>query len=419
MHVVILATRISGIDGVSLEAERWREILQRMGHKIIFVAGQLDKPGMMIPELHFNWPDVVRLHDKVIYGKGDYHEVESEIFALAGIIEGKLREVFNNNGKTDLLIIPNGLSLPMHLPFAVAVTRVVEELKIPTIARHHDFWWERKRFLKSTMFRFFKRWFPPDLANVTHVVINSIAKRELEKRTGIKAKLIWDCFDFNSTLNRPDSYSENFRKDFKLKKEDIIFLQATRIVPRKRIELSIKLVEELDNPKAVLVFAGHSRDENGDYERKIRRLVKKSKIRYRFIGKYVNSRRRISMSSNRKKPRRRIYTLWDCFVNCDFVTYPTEVEGFGNQFVEAMFFRKPIIISPYDVYKEDIVPLGFKTIEMPGKVTDEVVEEVRSLILNPKKVKRMTEKNFKLGKKYLSYEWVKKRLRKIIKERTS
>ena len=409
MNVIILTTRISGTDGVSLEAVRWREILQSMGHKVTFVAGKLDRPGILIPELHFQWPNVVELHDEVIWGKGDYKKVEAEIFTVAGVIEGKLREILNRGKRVDLLIIANALSIPMHFPLAVALTRVIEELKIPVIARHHDFWWERKRFLKSTMFPFFQRWFPPNLPHLHHVVINSIAKKELYKRYRINSHVIWDTFDFKSRqLQKLDSFNKNWRSDFKIKDDDIVFLQATRIVPRKRIELAIELVEKLGNKSAVLVIAGYSGDEGKEYEDYLRKIVRKKVVRVRFIGNHINSQR--------KMKTQKVYTLWDCFVHCDFVTYPTKVEGFGNQFIETIYFKKPIILTPYSVFKSDIEPLGFETILMPDKVTKNVISEVNSLIEDKKRRRKMVEKNFRLGKKHFSYEATAKKLQKIFKE---
>jgi glycosyltransferase involved in cell wall biosynthesis len=417
MHISILATRIAGTDGVSLEAERWREILEGMHHKVDFVAGQLDRSGTVIPELHFQSPEVVKLHDKIIYGDGNFRKIEAEVFALAGLIEGKLRAHFNKKELPDLLIVPNVFSLPMHFPLAVAVARLIEEFKTPTIARHHDFWWERGRFLKSTMFDFFKRWFPPNLPQIRHVVINSIAQENLIKRTNLSSEVIWDCFDFKSSRNKKDAYSKHWRKDFGIKKDDIVFLQATRIVPRKRIELAIEFVKKLNDPQVVLVIAGYSGDEGKSYEKKLRKLAKNSGIRFRFIGDFVNSERKIRKVENGKTPkRRRVYTLWDCFVNADFVTYPTRVEGFGNQFIETMYFKKPIIITPYKVYKKDIKPLGFETIEIPHRVTEKALNEVRELIDDPEKRDAMVEENFKLGKKNFSYQWVEKKLKGMFKE---
>lgn len=416
MHVAILTTRIAGTDGVSLEAERWRDIFSKMSHRVTFIAGKLDRSGIVIPKLHFQWPKVVELHDKVVYSEGNYKDIEAEIFKVAGEIEGELRGVFHNGRKFDLLVVPNIFSIPMHFPLAVALARLIEEDKIPTIARHHDFWWERERFNNSTMFEFFKRWFPPLLPSVKHVVINSIAKSELKKRTGIDSEVIWDTFDFSSNLNKPDLYSKKWRRDFGIGEKDIVFLQATRIVPRKRIELSIELVSKLKDPRVILVIAGYSGDEGRAYERKLRDLCKEKDIRYKFIGRCINSTRRVvSKSNGGKKLKKRIYTLWDCFVNSDFVTYPTIVEGFGNQLIETMYFKKPIIITPYPVFNSDIKPCGFKVISMTSNVDRDVVRRVRGLIDNPEEAKTMVDYNYRLGEKYFDYKAVEKKLKNLIK----
>jgi glycosyltransferase involved in cell wall biosynthesis len=267
------------------------------------------------------------------------------------------------------------------------------------------------------MFPFFKQWFPPNLPNLKHTVINSISQKELKKRTGIDSEVIWDSFDFDSKVNQIDSYSKHWRKDFGIESDDIVFLQPTRIVPRKRIELSIELVKKLKNPRAVLVIAGHVGDEGKEYEREIHRLAMSSKIRFLTIGEYVNSNRKLIRTNGQNKHKRhRIYTLWDCFVNADFVTYPTMVEGFGNQFVEAVYFNKPVIVTPYKVFKKDIAPLGFNIIAMPDKVTKEVVKKVNNLIENPNEIDDIVKTNFEIGKRYFSYDWVEKRLQKIINE---
>jgi len=418
MNIVIISYRISGNDGVSLECVHWKEILEKMGHKVTFVAGQLDRAGVLMPELHFQWPHVMDLHDKVVYGKGKYRQIEARIFDIAGTIEGKLRHFLNGSRKVDLLIVPNIFSLPMHFPLAVALSRVIEETRIPTIARHHDFWWERSRYLKSQLFPFFERWFPPNFPWIKHVVINSVAKEEFRKRTGLEAEVIWDCFDFSNTnLQKIDGYSKYFRGDFGIKQDDIVFLQATRIVNRKRFELSIEFMKKLDEPKAIFIISGHAGDEGGDYLKKIKTLLGISKIRYKFVGKYVNSKRRIiQLPSNNGPVRRRVYTMWDAYRNSDFILYPTKIEGFGNQFIEAVYFKKPIILTPYPVYERDINSKGFEVIKMGDKVTTVVIKKVKELIDNPEKRLAMVEKNFELGEKYMSYEWVEKKLKKIFKE---
>lgn len=414
MRIMLLSYRVSGTDGVSLEAENWKKILTRMGHRVTFVAGKLDRAGIVIPELYFQWPKVVDIHDRVVYGNERYQKIESEIFELAGVIEGKLRRVLNG-GKVDLLIAPNILSLPMHFPFAVALTRIIDEFQIPTLARHHDFWWERDRFLKSHMFPFFKRWFPPKLPQIHHVVINSLAKEELKKRTDIDADIIWDSYDFGHTIDKKDAYARKWRADFDIAEDDIVFLQATRIVPRKRIELAIDFVKKLNNPKAILIIAGYVGDEGKDYHTFLHKYAHKAGIRHRFIGNQVNTKRRIIKTGREGEERERVYTLWDCYVNSNFVTYPTEIEGFGNQFVEAVYFKKPVLLTPYPVFNADIAPLGFEYIDISNN-SDDAVRKVDELMANPQKYAKLVDGNFALGKKYFSYEWAEKRIEKVFEK---
>jgi len=416
MKVAFIATRISGLDGVSLEIDNWGKVFSRMGHKTLFVAGQLDREGVLLPELHFQNPEVAKLYRWIVESKRSFEKVEVKVFEMAGRIEGLLRRSLGNGVLPDLLVVSNVFSLPMHFPFAVGLARFIEEYKIPTIARHHDFWWERERFLNSKCFNFFKRWFPPDLPYVKHVTINSIAQRELFERTGIKSELVWDSFDFSSDI-KLDKYASHFRDDFGINPGDIVFLQATRIVPRKRLEIAIELVRRLNNPRIVLVFAGHSGDEGYLYLKKVKQLAYKAPIRCKFIGRFVNSRRRVvDLKTNNHSKRRRVYTLWDCYLNSDFVVYPTEKEGFGNQFVESVFFKKPLILTPYPVYKKDIKPLGFKAIEIDDKLKADSVKKVEDLLNNKYEVERIVSENFKLGKKYLSYDWVESKIRKILKD---
>jgi len=416
MHIVILSYRISGNDGVSLECAHWREILTRMGHKVTFLAGQLDRDGVLMPELHFQVPKVIKIHDKVVYDRGKYREVESEIFSVAGTIEGKLRRFFGNSRKIDLLIVANVLSLPMHFPLAVALTRVIEDFNIPTIARHHDFWWERKRYLKSNLFPFFERFFPPQIFLIKHTVINTLAQEEFKRRTGGDAAVIGDSFDFSSRrLARIGAYSAHFRRDFGLEKSDRVFLQATRIVPRKRFELSVKFMERLADPRAVLVICGRAGDEGVKYLKKIKNLCRAAKIRFRIVSDFVASKRKmVEVAGEGGFQRRRVYNLWDCYRNADFVLYPTSFEGFGNQFIEATYFKKPIIMTPYSVFTKDIEPLGFEVIKLTKAVNKKVIDEVKFLMKNKTAVSEMVEKNFDLGASHFSYEATSEKIRKLI-----
>lgn len=55
MKIGLLSFRIAGTDGVSLEIEHWRKILLKMGHEVVLIAGELDRKGILIPEVHFRY----------------------------------------------------------------------------------------------------------------------------------------------------------------------------------------------------------------------------------------------------------------------------------------------------------------------------------------------------------------------------
>jgi glycosyltransferase involved in cell wall biosynthesis len=417
MNIDILSFRIAGNDGVSLECKHWRNILSNMGHKVQLVAGELDEKGIVIPEMHFLWPRARNLYDRVVRGEVDYPQVSKEISASARVVEDSIRNSLKGKRVGDLWIVANCFSIPMHFSLAIALKRVIEDLGIPTIVRNHDFWWERDRFIKPSFLQFFQQWFPPTLlVRSKHVVINSIAQYELKKRTGIDSVVIADSFDFSKynkyRLSETNNSSARFRRDFGLSKDDIIFLQATRIVPRKRLELSIEFIRELADPKAVFVSAGVSGDEGREYEDRVKRIAKKSGIRYMFIGDELVAGDK--KASKNAYPRRRSYTLWDCYTNCDFILYPTELEGFGNQFIEAVYFQKPIIMTEYPVFKKDIAPLGFKVFLMNEKSLAKSAMNIRKFIHNSSYIKDITRTNFAIAKKHFSYEATAKKIKKLI-----
>ena len=43
LHVGFVGTRFAGLDGVSLESNKWAEVLSQMGHDIFWFGGDVDK----------------------------------------------------------------------------------------------------------------------------------------------------------------------------------------------------------------------------------------------------------------------------------------------------------------------------------------------------------------------------------------
>ena len=67
------------------------------------------------------------------------------------------------------------------------------ETGLPAIGHHHDYWWERERFADLRRARAAEGAFPPDLPNVRHVSINSLAAAQLLERRGLASRSCQTC----------------------------------------------------------------------------------------------------------------------------------------------------------------------------------------------------------------------------------
>jgi glycosyltransferase involved in cell wall biosynthesis len=96
------------------------------------------------------------------------------------------------------------------------------------------------------------------------------------------------------------------------------------------------------------------------------------------------------------------------------ITYPSLIEGFGNAFLEAVYFKKPIVVNNYTIYNIDIRTKGFRVIEFDDFITEETVERTRRVLSHPDEVTRMTDHNYGLALKYYSYRVLQSKLGGLI-----
>ena len=136
----------------------------------------------------------------------------------------------------------------------------------------------------------------------------------------------------------------------------------------------------------------------------LRDRIDDAKIDVRFIADRVGETRGTTPDG------KKVFTLFDLYPHADLVTYPSLYEGFGNAFLEAIYFGKPVVVNSYAVYARDIDPLGFKTIEMSQLVTREVVEQTRTILQNNELRAEWAEINYRLGVKYFSYSVARRKL---------
>ncbi len=409
-NIGFISTRLQGTDGVTLETAKWVKVLEDLGYHCYFFAGLSDwdpEKTMTVPEAFFDHPEIKSIQNECFGKTTRSSRLTGRIHHFRMILKEKLYQ-FLDAFEINCIIPENSITIPMNIPFGLAITEIIAETGIPVIAHHHDFSWERQRFLVNSVPDFLTMAFPPVLPSIRHVVINHPADSELSFRTGISATIIPNILDFSSPPPVIDDYNKDVRKDLGISDDEILILQPTRIVARKGIEHSIELVSRMKNPKVKLVITHASGDEGYEYERRVREFA-----RLMDVPLIINPRL-FGEERGRDEKGNKVYTLWDVYPHADFVTYPSIYEGFGNAFLEAVYFKKPILVNRYSIYETDIEPRGFDVITMNGYITKEVVDKVQYFLENKTLTEKMVENNFKIGNKFFSFQVLTNKLKSIL-----
>ena len=408
-RIGFVSTRLAGTDGVSLETSKLATILGRMGHRIFCCAGELDPagpPGLLVPEMHFAHPQARTIHDDAFAPPAPAN-LRERIATMAAELKGTLA-TFVERFSIEVLFPQNALAIPMHIPLGVALTELIAETGISTVAHHHDFYWERNRFATTGVPDILERCFPPDLPPIRHLVINSLAQKSLLQRRGVSAWVLPNTFDFEAPPPAPDPFSSDLRPAMGLGPDDRLILQPTRVVPRKGIELSIELLRRLGDPRCKLLSTHLAGDEGMDYLHSLQDLAHRTGVDLRYVADRFGAARRMAPDGTKT------YSLWDAYLHADFVTYPSLIEGFGNALLETVYFRLPALVNRYPVYAADIGPLGFDFVEIEGEVTDEAVAGVRRLLEDAQRRREMVDHNFVLAREHFSYAAAEARLREVL-----
>jgi glycosyltransferase involved in cell wall biosynthesis len=410
-NVGFVSTRFSGTDGVSLEACKWAALFEENGCRCFWFAGEVDRgqtESFIVPEAHFQHEKNRWINDQVLGTKQRSPLVTRTIHELRSLLKGQLHR-FISRFHIDLIIAENVLTIPMHLPLGLALTEAIAETQIPAISHNHDFYWERVRYAVTAVADYLRMAFPPTLSNLRHVVINSEAQEQLALRAGIASTIIPNVLDFERPPASSPAGAAAFREAIGLSDTDRMILQPTRVIRRKGIEHAIALVRALDDDRNKLVVSHEAGDEGFEYARWLEETARESGVDLRFV------RHRIADPWTEGGRRNCRCTLWDVYPYADFITYPSLYEGFGNAFLEAVYFQKPLLINRYSTFVRDIEPLGFDLIVMDGYLSGAVVSRVREALQDPDRRKAMVLRNYAVAARHYSYRVLKDQLNGLLR----
>ncbi|MCY3561610.1 MAG: glycosyltransferase family 4 protein [bacterium] len=200
--VAIVSFRLGGADGVSVVAGRWAAILQRLGHRVITVAGEgpADQP---VPGLTIGAPE------------------PPDAAEMAGAL-----------AEADLVVVENLCTIPLNLPAARVVAKVLAGR--PAVLHHHDPPWQRRRFAHVTEL-------PPDDPAWRHVTINRLTEAQMAQR-GIRATTIHNPFE----VDAPPGDRAGTRRLLDVAPGELLVAHPVRAIPRKDIPRALRVCEDLD-----------------------------------------------------------------------------------------------------------------------------------------------------------------------------
>lgn len=407
-RIGFVSTRLAGTDGVSLETYKWVQVLERYGFECFTFAGELETPiesSLLEPLAHFNHETIDGLQEQCFGTSTRPRHVSNRFSEIKNQLKDRLYD-FYHQFNLDMIIPENALAIPMNIPLGMAITEFLAETGLPCVAHHHDFSWERDRFLINGVKDYLQYAFPPALPNIKHVVINSAASRQLSFRRGISNVVIPNVFDFAN----PPEISKNkdrLRKELGFAPGEIMVLQPTRIVPRKWVERAVELVAMMKFDKPRLVIS-HKADDEGDvYVNRIREYASRLDVELLLIGDMIHSNHCFHRQGWDG------YSIDDVYQACDVVAYPSGYEGFGNAFLETIYFKKPIVVNRYSIFIEDIEPLGFDLASFDTFVTNKIVDKVNRYF-DPVRGGQAAEINYNLAAKHFSYEVLEEKLLNLI-----
>lgn len=443
MNIAMIHFRVGATDGVSLEMDKWKHILSSLGHKVTYIAAESHgTDAYIIPEMSITSDEHKKLFHNCYENLSDYtdgDELLEDIMQKRDVIYQKLLSyVIHQN--IDLIIPNNVSSLGLNLPTGLAISKLIQTTKLHVIYHHHDFYFERERYSHPTA-SFIKEMlnydFPYHNERCQHVVINRLAQQELKKRRHLDAYVIPNVFDFNRDSWVEDEQSHKLKTFCDIQDGDITILQATRIEDRKAIELALDVTQELYSRKDELInqklynhhvfkktsrihfiMAGLNEMKPNLYE-KLSTKMSSMPYQIHIISDQIGSEHQTSD---------KLFTLWDTYKIADVITYPSILEGWGNQLLEGVFAKKPMVIYEYPVYVTDLKPLSFDFISLgsthqkdnQGLITvqpsliNNACDKLIQTLKSPARYNRIIQTNYEIAKKHFSYEALEMHIKHII-----
>jgi glycosyltransferase involved in cell wall biosynthesis len=429
-NIILMHYKTGERDGVSLEIEKRARILRMLGANVSYITGTdgLNRENVCLIE-EFNAEASYNRFLREQCFRQPYFDENTMValyYQLELAIYKKLQQAFRKL-QPHMIFIHNMFSHGCNLPATSALLKILDKYEIPTVTVHHDFWYERES-LQNPQYHFIQETLdvlPPKRDYIIkHQVINSLAQAEIQRRRNIQAETIGDYFDFDQPIPQSDEYNRDIREECAIQDEDLLILHATRITGHKVIENALLFAHELEkqlhasapmhiagklfskDSRVVVLFPNFIEPEAAVYFQALTCYQKELGVKAIWASdKFSSERQHIG---GMKK-----YSFWDSYVVADLVTYTSIQEGFGNQFLEAIYFKKVPVILEYPVFEVDLQHEGYEYISL-GRSREltvnnglrlaksacilQAVNQTIRILQDEQAMRRIVEKNFHIAK---------------------
>jgi len=450
-----------------------------------------------------NWPLYNKFfHEKLERGSEAYNALIGEFWEDILTITEKLGRYIEESN-INLLYIINVCSNPGNVSLAMATVLVSEYLGIPVINNCHDYYWEGGSkdvdidkgtevgprdffFTNSHVGEFFsviemlypwerKSWMTVNInrlqqenavtrfghnpANVMQIgtAIDHESHLHISKRSVIRAFMqvasIFAHGKDSITVHAASKHVDSERslepillgyersEDFEFVNNNIVFLQPTRVISRKSIELNFRLLTSLlleerfrqkfiDNPelKISLIVTGPIPHGQRNY---FRHLIFDFSLFLETLPNEFKSKVLLGFlfSEFDKDEFKQKYNspidIWHLYHIASLIMLPSQTEGRGLPILEAAASGTPIVCRQYEpraVYEEVIGNhldeknrlrvLEFKANRLPKKLIHKVIDQV----FYPQNSMADVTHNLNVIKNRYSFETLEKDMRKVMEK---
>ncbi len=300
----------------------------------------------IIPDFNPESPHIVKMQKVLRMGSlPENYEIK---------VENIRRRIETEIGDIDNIVIHNVMSMPYNLPATEALFNYIERNSHKNFYLWtHDLAWLMDDYKNSLFER--KPWsiLKTPIKNVKYITVSEYRKRQMSELLKISKKqisVVPNVLKYQDFL-RFDNNTIKIITELSLFHKHPLILIPSRIIPRKNLERSIKLIGSLkkkySNIKGVITgIPDLTSEENITYYKKLLELRRESNLEDNIIFlDQVFKDFKIPEEKNRN-------VVHDLYFISQLVLLTSIDEGFGLQLLEAGAARIPIAVTQLPVFRE-------------------------------------------------------------------